>query len=224
MAHPYALSPNILEILDGTELANNPVLFRCPTCYSKRHNVYFEVVSPEIAPCCYRLTCFKHSPPQHKFICVKHASFFMHRKSLLRHERLFFCGTALNEVEEAPGPFVGDPDAEYPMDNPEGVDFNQADETIPSLTRFQNLPSFTSFPPNTTVEEHFCTGPGINLSSNSQRFFVDELSQPGSGAKRLVANAFNPQAHLLNDDELPSCSETYVHLLIASFLLTLTMS
>jgi hypothetical protein len=74
------------------------------------------------------------------------------------------------------------------------------------------------------VDEHFNTGPGINLSPNSRRFFYDELSQPGSRAKRLVANAFNSQSYFLNDDELPSSSETYVHLLIASFLLTLTIS
>jgi hypothetical protein len=55
-------------------------------------------------------------------------------------------------------------------------------------------------------------------------FFVDELVQPGSGARRIVAKAFDSKANLSSEDESPSISETYVHLIIVSFLLTLTLS
>ena len=53
---------------------------------------------------------------------------------------------------------------------------------------------------------------------------MDELLQPGNGARRLVAKAFDHKANILSNEDLPSTSETYVHLLIASFMLTLTLS
>jgi hypothetical protein len=79
---------------------------------------------------------------------------------------------------------------------------------------FQNLPSFSTFLPPTTVDDHFDLGLGKNLSKKSHAFFVDEVVQPGSGTRRLVAKAFDSKANLLSEDELPSISETYVHLLI----------
>ena len=224
MSPQCTLSSSILEILEGSELVNTPSLFRCPTCYSKRQTVYYGEIASEIPPCCFRLSCNRHSPAEHKFFCVKHGAFFKLRKSLLRHERFFACSSLESEPGvDAPPPAVPPGEYAYPF-LLDSDDDTEPPDTMSPIDIFKNLPCFTSFLPPSTVHEHFQDGPGNDLSSKSQTFFIDELSQPGSGAKRLVANSFNPQAHLLRDDELPSSSETYVHLLIASFLLTLTTS
>jgi hypothetical protein len=55
-------------------------------------------------------------------------------------------------------------------------------------------------------------------------FFGDELAQPGFGARKLVAKAFDGTSSMLGDSELPSIRETYVHLFISAFLLTLSLS
>jgi hypothetical protein len=95
---------------------------------------------------------------------------------------------------------------------------------LPSTHIFQSLPSFLLYQPTTSVSEHFQSGPGRNLSIKPQDFFADELCKSGVGARHLVAQAFGNKAHLLTDKELPSTSETYVHLLIALFMLTLSLS
>jgi hypothetical protein len=74
------------------------------------------------------------------------------------------------------------------------------------------------------VTDHFESGPGRNLSNKPQTFFADEIIKSGYAAHHLAAKAFDNKAHLLTDEELSSPSETYVHLLIASFMITLSLS
>jgi hypothetical protein len=196
MTNSFALPRCILDIAEGTNLTNNPYQFRCPQCYAKKLNVFYSEVVPEVGQCCFRLTCNRHVPPQHKFVCIKHSTFFSHRKSLLRHEKINSCSRSPEESTEFP-----------PQDTPDGSDDS-------SSTVFQNLPSFSTFLPPNIVDDHFESGLGKNLS-------VNELAQPGFGSRRLVAQAFDGKASMLEDSELPSISETYVHLLISAFLLTL---
>jgi hypothetical protein len=60
--------------------------------------------------------------------------------------------------------------------------------------------------------------------STISKFVSDEFVQCRYRACRLVAKTFDSNAHLLNNDDLPLISETYIHLLIASFMLTLSSS
>jgi hypothetical protein len=132
---------------------------------------------------------------------------------MLHHEEQLSCKRNHTEYEEIPA------DGAYPLMTMKMMLLIQ--NPFLYLETMRNL--LDPFQPMRSVTDHFGLRPGRNLSNKSQTFFADELYKCGYGARQLVIKAFDNKAHLLHDDELPSTSETYVHLLITPFMLTLSL-